>query len=64
MPKEGDLDMAGLDIRPQDFAELMKMDGPGLLADLADADSFLAKFGDRVPPRLVAQLKAQKERLA
>ena len=31
--------------------------------DLADAEAYLAKFGDKVPERLKAQLEAQKARL-
>ena len=63
MPLEGDLDVSGLDIPPEDLAALMKVDNDAVKADVADAEAYFAKFGDRVPPRLSAQLEALKARL-
>jgi len=63
MPLEGDFDLMGLDIPPEDFAALMKVDNEAMKADVADAEAYLAQFGDRVPPRLSAQLEALKARL-
>ena len=34
------------------------------MADLEDGEAFLAKFGDKVPARLKAQIQAQKARLS
>jgi phosphoenolpyruvate carboxykinase (GTP) len=63
MPLDGDLDLSGLDISPEDLAELMAVDRAAFRNDLADAEAFLAKFQDKVPPRLKLQLEALKERL-
>ncbi|MDD4269666.1 MAG: phosphoenolpyruvate carboxykinase (GTP) [Pirellulales bacterium] len=64
MPRDGDLDLEGLDIPAEDFAELMEVDRRAFNDDLDDAEEYLARFGDRVPKRLRAQLEAQRKRLA
>jgi len=64
MPREGDFDLDGLDVSQEDFAELMEIDGEAFRSDVADAEAYFAKFGDRVPARLQAQLQALKKRLA
>ena len=51
------------DRRAEDFAELMEVDVEAFKSDVADAEAYLTKFGDKVPARLVAQLKALKSRL-
>jgi GTP-dependent phosphoenolpyruvate carboxykinase len=33
-------------------------------ADLDDAEEFLAQFGDRLPPEILSELRATRERLA
>jgi len=63
MPLDGDLDLNGLDIAPEDIAELLVVDAEAFKEDLADGEAYLAKFGDKVPERLRAQLEAQKTRL-
>ena len=63
MPAEGDLDLSNLDIPAEDFAELMEVDSEAFKADIADAEAYLAKFGDKVPERLRAQLETLKGRL-
>jgi phosphoenolpyruvate carboxykinase (GTP) len=63
MPEDGELDLTGLDIPAEDFAELMEVDTAAYKADLENGEAFLAKFGDKVPARLKAQIKAQKARL-
>ena len=52
MPHDGDFDLQGLDLPAEDFAELMEVDIAAFRADVADAEAYLATFGDRVPPRL------------
>ncbi|MBL7044180.1 MAG: phosphoenolpyruvate carboxykinase (GTP) [Pirellulaceae bacterium] len=63
MPQDGDLDLSGLDIAPEDVTELLTVDAGAFKEDLADGEAYLAKFGDKVPERLRAQLEAQKTRL-
>ena len=63
MPHDGDFDLSGLDYPAEDFAELMAVDIAAFQADVVNAQAYLAQFGDRVPPRLVAQLAALKARL-
>ncbi len=63
MPLDGDVDLAGMEISAEDFAELMEVDNEAFEADVADAEVYLAKFGDKVPARLTAQLKSLKKRL-
>ncbi|MHB8898110.1 MAG: phosphoenolpyruvate carboxykinase (GTP) [Thermoguttaceae bacterium] len=63
MPAPSDLDLEGLEIADEDVAELLKVDRKSFRSDLADAEAYLAKFGDKVPQRLRAQLEAQKQRL-
>ena len=64
MPLDGDLDLGGLDLPADDVAELLEVDVKAYQADLADAKAYLAKFGNRVPPRLVKQLEALEARLS
>jgi phosphoenolpyruvate carboxykinase (GTP) len=63
MPLERDFDLFGLELSAEDFAELLEVDTAAYRADMADAEAYLAKFGDKVPGRLRAQLQAQKARL-
>ncbi len=63
MPVDGDFDVSGLDVSAEDMAELLAVNKEGVEEDLADAEEYLAKFGDKVPERLKAQLEAQKSRL-
>ncbi|MBN2473858.1 MAG: phosphoenolpyruvate carboxykinase (GTP) [Pirellulales bacterium] len=63
MPLEADFDLSGLDLPPEDFAELMEVDNEAFRRDVEDAEAYLAKFGDRVPPQLTTQLEALKARL-
>jgi phosphoenolpyruvate carboxykinase (GTP) len=63
MPLDGDFDVDGLDVSARDLAQLLEVDCEGFKSDMADAEEFLAKFGDKVPSRLRAQVDAQKKRL-
>jgi len=63
LPKDGELDLAGLSIPAQDLAELMRVDVPAFKAEVPDMEKHFNRFGDRLPARLSAQLTALKERL-
>jgi phosphoenolpyruvate carboxykinase (GTP) len=63
LPEEGELDLTGLSIAPEDLAELLKPNQDAARAELDDEEAHLKQFGDRLPARLAAQLKALRERL-
>ena len=63
MPIDGDLTLDGLDISAADWAELMKVDTELFKATVADAEKYLATFGDKLPARMTEQLKSLKARL-
>ncbi len=52
MPEGSDFDLTGLDIPAEDFEELMEVDCEAFRADVADAEAYLARFGDKVPQRV------------
>jgi len=64
MPRNGDLDVNGLTIRSDDFAELMRVSVEPLRKDLSDAEQYFAQFGDRLPDKLRVELDAMRQRLA
>ncbi|MCE5264919.1 MAG: phosphoenolpyruvate carboxykinase (GTP) [Deltaproteobacteria bacterium] len=63
MPKEGDLDVAGLRIDPADLKELMRVDPAAWKAEAADIERHFGQFGDRLPARLRKQLEDLRKRL-
>ncbi len=63
MPKEGDLDVAGLKIDPADLKELMRVDPAAWKAEAADIERHFGQFGDRLPARLRKQLDDLRQRL-
>jgi phosphoenolpyruvate carboxykinase (GTP) len=63
LPKDGELDLSGLSIPAQDLAELMRVDAAAWKAELPDIDQHFRQFGERLPARLAAQLRALGERL-
>ena len=63
VPAEGDLDTEGLDLAPERLGELLEVD-PELVSDqLPQVEEHLARFGDRLPGEIRAQLEALKQRL-
>jgi phosphoenolpyruvate carboxykinase (GTP) len=63
VPLDGDLDLSGLSIPPQNMAEVMKVDAAAFKAEIPDIEKHFKQFGDRLPARLSAQLKELVERL-
>jgi phosphoenolpyruvate carboxykinase (GTP) len=63
LPKDDELDLTGLSIPSQDLAELMKVDTAAYNAEFPDIEKHFKQFGDRLPKRLDAQLKALADRL-
>ncbi len=63
MPHRNDFDLNDLDIAAEDFEELMYVDCEAFRSELGEAEEYLKKFGNNVPPRLTQQLQALKARL-
>ncbi len=63
MPREGDLDLKGLDLSKEDYAELMRVNKESFKSDLADAEKYFATFGDRLPSKMKDQMEALRKRL-
>jgi len=63
VPAEGELDLTGLDIAPEDLAELMRVDVEGWLDEVPGIAAYYARFGDRVPAALERELDALRQRL-
>jgi phosphoenolpyruvate carboxykinase (GTP) len=63
VPAPGALDTRGLDVSPEALDELLSVDEEGLRAELEQVREHLARFGDRLPGAISAQLEALEERL-
>jgi phosphoenolpyruvate carboxykinase (GTP) len=63
VPAESDLDLAGLDWPREHIRELLRVDMDAWRAEVPDVQKFFAKFGDRLPARLRAQLDGLAQRL-
>jgi phosphoenolpyruvate carboxykinase (GTP) len=63
VPAEGDLDTEGLDITPDEMAELLRVDPELLREQLPQLKEHLARFGDRLPEAIQGQLEALQQRI-
>lgn len=63
LPKEGDLDLSGLNISSEDMKELMSVNIEEWKAEIPDIEKHFARFGNRLPERLGNQLKELIKRL-
>jgi phosphoenolpyruvate carboxykinase (GTP) len=63
LPAEGGLDVEGLDVTPEDLAELLRVDPAEWRAELPSIHEHLAMFGEKLPAELRAQLEALEQRL-
>jgi phosphoenolpyruvate carboxykinase (GTP) len=63
LPKEGDLDLKGLQISSEEMNELMNVNPAELKAVIPEIEQHFATFGDRLPERLKKQLADYKARL-
>jgi phosphoenolpyruvate carboxykinase (GTP) len=63
VPAEGQLDTEGLDISADQMAELLRVDRELLHEQLPQVKEHLARFGDRLPDEVQAQLDALERRL-
>jgi phosphoenolpyruvate carboxykinase (GTP) len=63
MPTVDAIDTEGLDVSEADMAELLKVDKQKWLNEVASIREHYAKFGDKLPKELHAQLDALEKRL-
>ena len=63
LPSEGAIDTEGLDISAEAMAELLSVDAAEVKQQLPQLRDHLAKFGDKLPAELNAQLEALEQRL-
>ncbi len=63
MPKEGDLDLSGLDISSGNMKALMNVDLKEWKAEVPDIEKHFALFGTRLPERLRRQFEEFRKRL-
>jgi phosphoenolpyruvate carboxykinase (GTP) len=63
IPREGDLDLAGLAIDAADLKELLRIDPAAWKAEVADIENHFGQFGGRLPARLRKQLDDLRKRL-
>ena len=63
IPSDGALDLAGLDLPQGTIQELLHIDPQAWLAEVAEQRQFFAKFGDRLPAEINAELDALDQRL-
>ena len=63
LPKDGDLDLTGLDIPAEDLAELLKVDVDAYKAEIPDIESTSISSATDCPRVLRAQLKLLVQRL-
>jgi len=63
LPATAGIDTEGLDVSPDQMAELLRVDGEGWRKEIPDIEDFYNRFGDRVPEALRGQLSAQEDRL-
>ena len=63
MPTEDAIDTNGLDVSPSDMAELLKVNKDEWLKEVASIRDHYAKYGEKVPKELYAQLDALEKRL-
>jgi phosphoenolpyruvate carboxykinase (GTP) len=64
LPAEGALNTEGLDISEDAMQQLLHVDSDLVRQQLPQVKEHLAKFGDKLPPELTAQLRALEQRLS
>ena len=63
LPAPGDLDTTGLALGSGDLDELLRVDGPAIVAELSQFEEHYARFGDRIPAELAEHLATLREAL-
>jgi phosphoenolpyruvate carboxykinase (GTP) len=63
VPKVDDLNIEGLSIGRDEVQALLDVDAEAVKQELPQVEEALAKYGDRLPPQMTAQLEQLKQRL-
>jgi phosphoenolpyruvate carboxykinase (GTP) len=63
LPTPDALDLSGLDISPEDLQQLLAVDTAGWKKEVEDIAAYYAKFDDRLPGAIRAQLDGLRKRL-
>jgi len=63
LPAPGDLDTTGLDMPAEDLVELLRVDAAAYVLEMPQFEEHYARFGDRLPAELAAQLATLRARL-
>jgi phosphoenolpyruvate carboxykinase (GTP) len=64
LPRPQDLNLAGLDIKPEVVEELLSVKQEAWRKELHDIRQYLAEFGSRTPGQLYSELEEVEERLS
>jgi phosphoenolpyruvate carboxykinase (GTP) len=64
LPRLDDLNVAGLDLAPDALEQIFTLDPDAWTVEADLTEEYFARFGDRVPRELVAQLAALRQRIA
>ena len=64
LPTAADLNLTGLDLPAGNLDTLLHVDPAAWREEIPDVEEFFARFGDRLPARMTAQLARMKQRLA
>jgi phosphoenolpyruvate carboxykinase (GTP) len=64
LPREGELNLDGLDLAPDDQHKLLNVDDELVREQLPQVKEHLARFGDRLPDGIRRQLEALEQRLS
>jgi phosphoenolpyruvate carboxykinase (GTP) len=63
VPAPGGIDIENIDVSKEDMEELLRVDTEGWRAEVPLIREYYAKFGDRLPEALSAQVDALEKRL-
>ena len=63
VPAEGEIDIEGTTLGEDDMRLLLEVDPEAVKSQLPQVEEHLARFGDRLPDEIQAQLRALKQRL-
>jgi phosphoenolpyruvate carboxykinase (GTP) len=64
VPVEGGIDTNGLDVAPDDMAELLRVDVEEWRAEVPSIEEHYANLGERLPVELRDELNALEKRLS